>query len=154
MTPAENPSAGICLEATMTTLCPACWRVVPHDARRCSHCGADITNLHERDFRDKLMGALTHPIADTVIRAAVALAARHDPEASHAIETAMRRFPNEPHVLAGLLSALVVVADDDARRLALDALGHRSFIVRRTAAQVLEHIGRPASETGCAHREP
>jgi hypothetical protein len=36
----------------------------------------------------------------------------------------------------------------------LDALGHRSFIVRRTAAQVLGHIGRPASETGCAHREP
>jgi HEAT repeat protein len=138
----------------MTTLCPACWRVVPHDARLCSHCGANITNLHERDFRDKLLAALTHPIADTVIRAAVALAARHDPEASHAIETAMRRFPNEPHVLAGLLSALVVVADDDARRIALDALGHRSFIVRRTAAQVLEHIGRPASETGCAHREP
>jgi hypothetical protein len=101
----------------MTTLCPACWRVVPHDARRCSHCGADITILHERDFRAKLMGALTHPIADTVILAAVALAARHDPEASHAIETAMWRFPNEPHVLAGLLSALVVVADDDARRI-------------------------------------
>jgi hypothetical protein len=35
----------------------------------------------------------------------------------------------------------------------LDALGHRSFIVRRAATQVLGHIGRPASETGCARRE-
>ena len=138
----------------MTTHCPACWRVVPHDARVCSHCGADIAQLHERDFRDKLLAALTHPIADTVIRAAVALAARHDPEASHAIETAMRRFPSEPHVLTGLLSALIVVADDDARRIALDALGHRSLIVRRAAAQVLEQIGRPESETRCARREP
>lgn len=138
----------------MTTLCPACWRVVPHDMRLCSHCGADIPHLHERDFRDKLMAALTHPIADTVIRAAGVLAARHDPEASHAIETTMRRFPNEPHVLAGLLRALIAVADDEARRIALDALGHRSLIVRRAAAQVLEQIGQPASETGCAPREP
>ena len=137
----------------MTTLCPACWRVVPHDARWCSHCGADITSLHERDFRDKLIAALAHPIADTVIRAAVALAARRDPEASRAIETAMRRFPNEPHVLAGLLSALIVVADDDARRIALDSLGHRSFIVRRAAAQALEQMGRSDSESACERRE-
>jgi predicted amidophosphoribosyltransferase len=81
----------------MTTLCPACWHVVPHDARHCSHCGADISQLHQRDFREKLLGALSHPDRDTVIRAAVALAARHDPIASHAIETAMSRFPNEPH---------------------------------------------------------
>lgn len=137
----------------MTTLCPACWRVVANDARLCSHCGADISQLHERDFRDKLFGALSHPNPDTVIRAAMALAARHDSAASEAIETAMRRFPHEPHVLAGLLDALMFVADDDARRIALDALGHRSFIVRRAAAQVLEHIGRPGSESVCERHE-
>lgn len=137
----------------MTTLCPACWRVVPPDARHCPHCWADIAQLHERDFRDKLLSALTHPIPDTVIRAAVALAARHDPEASRAIETAMLRFPNEPHVLAGLLNALMVVGDEDAKRIALNALRHRSFIVRKAAAQVLEHIGSPHSESPCRDRE-
>jgi HEAT repeat protein len=137
----------------MTVLCPACWRVVPAAATQCPHCHADIAQLHEREFREKLLAALSHPIADTVIRAAVALAARHDPEASRAIETAMRRFPNEPHVLAGLLSALIVVADDDARRIALNALGHRSFIVRQAAAQVLEHTGRPEPETKPTCRE-
>jgi HEAT repeat protein len=119
----------------------------------CSHCGADICQLHERDFRDKLLGALSHTDRDTVIRAAVALAARHDAAASQAIETVMRRFPNEPHVLAGLLNALMFVADDEARRIALEALGHRSFIVRRAAAQVLEHIGRRDAESTCARRE-
>lgn len=128
----------------MTTLCPACWRVVPNDARVCSHCGADISQLRERDFRDKLLGALSHPDRDTVVRAAVALAARHDPAASHAIETTMRRFPNEPHVIAGLLNAMIFVADDDARRIGLEALGHRSIIVRLAAQQLLEHIDQQA----------
>jgi HEAT repeat protein len=138
----------------MTVLCPACWRVVAVDATRCPHCEADISLLHERDFREKLLGALSHPDRDTVIRAAVALAARHDPAASQAIETAMRRFPNEPHVLAGLLNALMFVGDDDARRIAQDALGHRSFIVRRAAAQLLEHISRSESEPTCARHKP
>jgi len=137
----------------MTTLCPACWRVVSHDAPRCPHCWADIAQLHERDFRDKLLSALTHPIADTVIRAAVGLAVRGDPGASRAIETAMQRFPNQPHVLAGLLNALVVVRDEDAKRIALDALGHRSFVVRKAAAHVLEHIGGAHSESTCRDRE-
>ena len=137
----------------MTTLCPACWRVVTNDARVCPYCGSDISQLHERDFRDKLPGALSHPDRDIVIRAAVALAARHDGAASQAIETAIRRFPNEPHVLAGLLNALMFVADDEARRIAHEALGHRSFIVRRAAAQLLEHIRRRDGESMCARRE-
>jgi hypothetical protein len=153
MTPAESVRQEPCLEAIMTTLCPACWRVVPNDARVCSHCGAGISQLHERDFRNKLLGALSHPDRDTVIRAAVALAARHDVAASQAIGTAMRTFPNEPHVLAGLLNALMFVADDEARRIALEALGHRSFIVRRAAAQALEHMDRCGAESSCVRRE-
>jgi hypothetical protein len=148
MTPAESSSAGICLEVAMTTLCPACWRVVPNDAHRCNHCGAALSSLHQRDLRDKLLGALTHPDRDTVIRAAVALAARHDPDASHAIETAMARFPHEPHVLGGLLTALMFVGDEEARRIAQDALGHRSFIVRRAAAQMLQQMNRCQEAAG------
>lgn len=124
----------------MTTLCPACWREVSHADRRCSHCGADIVQLHERDFRDKLLGALSHPNPDIVIRVVVTLATRRDPAAVQSIEAAMARFTNEPHVLAGLLNALTYVGDDHARRIANQALAHRSFIVRRAAAQALEDI--------------
>lgn len=137
----------------MTTLCPACRRVVSNDARVCSRSGADISQLHERDFRDKLLGTLSHPDRDTVIRAAVALAARHDAAALQAIETVMLRFQDEPHVLAGLLTALRFVADDEAQRIALVALDHRSFIVRYAAAQLLEHINGADEESKCAHRE-
>ena len=137
----------------MTSLCPSCWRVVPNNARRCTQCGADISALHHRDFRDKLLGALSHPDRDTVIRAALALAVRHDPEASRAIEAAMARFPHEPHVLAGLLNALMFVGNADAKRIAHEALGHRSFIVRRAAVQTLQHMAGHVEST-CAPREP
>jgi hypothetical protein len=123
----------------MTVLCPACWRVVPADATRCPHCHADIAQLHQREFRDTLFGALTHPDREMVVRAVRALAARHDPAACDAIETAIQRSTREPHVVAGLLDALNFGHDSDAQRIALDALGHPSFIVRRAATQVLEH---------------
>ena len=70
-----------------------------------------------------------------------------------AVETAMRRFPNEPHVLAGLVNALMFVGDDDARRIALESLGHRSFVVRRAAALALEHLDRLDSKPICERRE-
>lgn len=123
-------------------LCPACWRGVAPDATRCPHCGADIEQLQRREFREKLLGALSHPDRDTVVRAAATLAVRHDPGVAHAIEAAVRRFANEPHVVAGLLEALTPIADDNARRIALDALGHPSFIVRSAAAQVLERLSQ------------
>jgi hypothetical protein len=62
-------------------------------------------------------------------------------------------FPNEPHVPAGLLNALMFVGDDDARRVAREALGHRAFIVRRAAAQALQHMN-PQAERTCERREP
>jgi HEAT repeat protein len=124
----------------MTVLCPSCWRTVALDAARCPHCGADIQRLHERDFREKLLGALSHPDRDTVVRAVSILAARHDPETCPAVERLIHRFANEPHVLAGLLGALTAVPGPEARRIALDALGHPSFMVRRAAAQVLKRL--------------
>lgn len=124
----------------MMALCPSCWRSVRPDATRCPHCGADIEQLHERAFREKLLGALSHPDRDTVVRSVLILAARRDPETCAALERTIRRFASEPHVVAGLLDALNVLPAADARRIALEALGHPSFIVRRAAARILAQI--------------
>jgi hypothetical protein len=138
----------------MTTVCPACWRVVPNEARRCSECGGDVSHFHEEALRDTLLAGLSETDRDAATRAAVALAARHDVAASQAIEATMQRFPDEPYVLVSLLEALMLVAEGDARRIALDALGNPSFIVRRAAAEILEQIGRCNAESACARREP
>ncbi len=90
----------------MTVLCPACWRTVEHDAASCPQCGADIERLHGRAFREKLLGALSHPDADTVVRAVSILAARRDPATCQAAERAIRRFTKQPHIGAQLLRAL------------------------------------------------
>lgn len=124
----------------MTVLCPACWRVVSLDASTCPHCGCELTRAYQRPFREKLLGALTHPDRDTVVRAVHTLVARHDPASVDALERAMRRFEAEPHVVADLLRALTFVDSAEAERLAREALAHPSFIVRRTAAQMLEQM--------------
>lgn len=124
----------------MMLLCPSCWRPVGPDTPRCPQCGADLRELHERDFREKLLGALSHPDRDTVIRAVLILAARRDPETCRAVEDTMRRFAREPHVVAAVLEALYAVPIPDARRIAGRALEHPSVIVRRAAARLLEDI--------------
>ena len=124
----------------MMALCPACWRVVPIDATECPHCHVDMARLDQRPFREKLLGALSHPDRDTVVRAAAALAGRQDPEVVHAVESAIKRFSQEPHVVTELLNVLFDIDDEETRRIASDALKHPSFMVRRTATQLLEHL--------------
>jgi hypothetical protein len=126
----------------MMALCPSCWRTLAPDATQCPHCGADIQRLHERAFREKLLGALSHPDRDTVVRSILILAARGDPEAPDALERAIRRFASEPHVVAALLDGLAFLPAADAQRLVRDALAHPSCIVRRAAARLLEQIDR------------
>jgi hypothetical protein len=136
------------------TVCPACWRVVPNETRRCSQCGGDVSHFHDEDLRDMLLAGLAETDRDAVTRAAVTLAACHDVAAAQAIEATMQKFPDEPHVLVSLLEALMLVPEGDARRIALEALGNPSFIVRRAAAEILDQIGRCHSESACARREP
>ncbi len=124
----------------MMVLCPSCWRTVAADAARCPHCGADSRQFHERAFREKLLGALSHPDRDTAVRAVLILAARRDPAALRAVEDTIRRFAKEPLVVAALMNALCVIPTADARRMARAALEHPSVIVRRAAARVLEEI--------------
>lgn len=63
--------------------------------------------------------------------------ARGDPSAYAAIEQASARFAEEPHVVAALIDALGYSESEEARRIARDALTHRSFIARRAAARLL-----------------
>jgi hypothetical protein len=121
------------------------WPLVPNDAHRCSHCATDISATSCLE-RCRILTATPSSVQqlpwprDTI-------RSRHPPSRPR-----WRRFPHEPHVLAGLLDGLIFVADDDARRVAQDALGHRSFVVRRAAAQALQQMERHP-ETTCERRE-
>jgi predicted amidophosphoribosyltransferase len=53
--------------------CPQCFARIPVDAEICSVCGVDISALSERDYNEKLVHALHHPLSDIRLRAIVAL---------------------------------------------------------------------------------
>jgi uncharacterized OB-fold protein len=125
----------------MLALCPSCWRTVAPGSARCPACGADLQRLDERAFREKLLGAVSHPDRGTVVRSVRILAARGDAEASLALERALRRFENEPLVIAELIEAVADLPGAGGRRLALEALEHPSVIVRRAAARILARCG-------------
>ena len=107
----------------------------------CPFCGADIQRLHERDFRDKLLAAATHPDADVVVRAAAILVSRHDPAAVDMIAAAIDRFDGSALTVSALLNVLTAVNSERAASVAERALHHRSALVRKAAEQLLAHRG-------------
>ncbi len=123
----------------MIALCASCWRAVDPSASRCRHCGADLAALDRRSYTDKLIGALQHPDAETVMRVAKVLGDRGDPRAMDPLRSALRRYWHEPYLAAAIVRALGRFQHVQAREAIEDALGHDSFIVRKEAAIALQH---------------
>lgn len=132
-------------------LCPACWRPVPSTISSCPQCHAPVAVLAAGPLHDRLFAALAHPDGDTAIRAALALVRRRDPESVQAVAALIRRFARAPHLVAGLLDALMFVDDPAAGSVAREALDHPSLVVRRAAAHVLRHLALDAGG-GAAQR--
>ena len=62
--------------ATETLYCPNCFAMIPADASVCTFCSADIGEISGRDFRDKLLHTLEHPLDDMRMRAIISLGLR------------------------------------------------------------------------------
>jgi len=125
----------------MIALCPSCWRVVPVAADRCPTCRADLRGLDEREYGQKLVGALDHPDRETVMRVAAILTARQDESASPSLIAALKRYWSEPYVAAAIVQALGQLPGSAARNAVQEALGHESVIVRAKAELALHEYG-------------
>lgn len=100
--------------------------------------------LDQRSYTDKLIGALQHPEAQTVARAATILAKTAPTEAFRRLESALRRCWREPYLAAAIVEALGLLDSATAHALLTEALGHESLIVRAAAATAFQR-GRPDS---------
>jgi len=69
----------------ITYFCPACWRIVKREARRCAACGADLFHLDQGAFAVKLVEALRHPEPTIRQRAAFILGELGDGTAAAAL---------------------------------------------------------------------
>lgn len=119
--------------------CPACFVSLAQEAYTCPVCGTRMAELSGRDYREKLVHALLHPLADVRMRAIIALGWRSEPETADALVGCALRHPSD--VVQGLeiINSLDLMKDAVIRQTALSTLQaqHPAHAVREGAARAL-----------------
>lgn len=118
--------------------CLACFVPLPQEADTCPACGARMVELSERNYREKLIHALLHPLADVRMRAIIALGWRGEPAAADALVSCALRHPTD--VVEGLeiINSLGRMKNAMVRQAALITLQmhHPAHAVRESARRV------------------
>jgi hypothetical protein len=122
--------------------CLACFMPLAQEADTCPVCGARMAELSERSYREKLVHALLHPLADIRMRAIIALGWRGEPETAEALVACALRHPLD--VVQGLeiVNSLDQMQDARVRQTALSTVQaqHPAHAVREGARRVLANI--------------
>lgn len=120
--------------------CLECFSLIPAEAAICPVCGARQGDFSARDYREKLIHALLHPLDDVRMRAIIALGLRGEAETADALVECALRHPAD--VVAGLeiVRSLARVKDAGARLDALAVLKerHPAHAVREEAARLIQ----------------
>jgi HEAT repeat protein len=98
-----------------------------------------MAELNGRDYREKLVHALRHPLADVRMRVIIALGRRGESETAEALVECALRYPID--VVAGqeIVCSLARLKSADVRQTALSTLEarHPASIVRKAAKRAL-----------------
>lgn len=118
--------------------CPACFALIDADTSVCPFCDHDLMRLSGREYRDKLLAALNHPLADVRLRAIIALGWRGEGETAEALARCALHHPVD--IVEGLqvVESLRNICDKAARRDALRMLAqrHPARVVRLRTAEL------------------
>lgn len=114
-------------------VCLACFRLAPAQGASCPACGADLAAFSARDYRDKLLHALEHPLADVRMRAIIACGWRGEACAAQPLYELALRHPVD--VVEGLAVVESLRALGDPGRAMLEELAakHPARAVRAAA---------------------
>lgn len=121
----------------MTFFCPECWKEIEEKDRKCSHCGADITEHEKKGFEEKLINALKHPERETVQRAVWILGRL---KTSKAVQPLIRLFQqsDNPFLKREILDTLYEIGTPDAMAFIVRSLKSEISIVRKKAREIIE----------------
>jgi len=123
-------------------ICLACFQLIPVEERTCPRCGADLAALSARDYREKLVHALLHPLADIRIRAIIALGWRGETETADALLECALQHPMD--VVQGLeiINSLSRMHEMSIARTTLSILKarHPAHAIREGAARALASL--------------
>jgi HEAT repeat protein len=126
----------------MIFYCPSCWAEVARAHKACPACGADLQNLSEESYEEKLIRALRHPEPATPVRAAAILG---ELRSNAAVLPLMERAEHteDPYLQEAIAQALGTIGHERAttclKRLKRDG----ALRVRIAAARALDLIATP-----------
>jgi diadenosine tetraphosphate (Ap4A) HIT family hydrolase len=138
--------------------CGACFEQFDARLAQCPHCGALPERLSERDYQEKLLAALEHPLAEVRMRAILAFGRRQQPEVAPALLDCALRHPVD--VVEGLEIVNSLSRLDHGRplrsALASLAAAHPAHAVREAALRANrgEHAPPPDACPFCGHAAP
>jgi HEAT repeat protein len=117
--------------------CPVCFRQIPLAVTHCPHCGAELDVLAARDFAERLIAALDHPLSEVRMRAIIALGWRSEKKAAKSLCALSLRHPVD--VIEGLAVVESLAGMGMQGRVALKCLAqqHRAHAVRMAASHAL-----------------
>lgn len=120
----------------MVFYCPNCWKESLDEQAVCPHCGQKVSSWDEKIFTEKLLQALSHHEPETPVRAVYILGEKKTAEAVGALTRLFRRS-KDPFLQGEIIEAMGKIGGDAAFSLLVEALHHRSFIVRGELAKAL-----------------
>lgn len=123
----------------VTFFCPSCWREVAESEVSCPWCAADITEERARTFAEKLITALTHPIPETVGRAAWILGQIRCIRAVAPLGELLR-MTTDPFLKLQVLDSLEKIGTLDATEIIAEASAQEEGIVGRHARDIVRRI--------------
>jgi len=114
-------------------ICQRCYDLIDAAAAVCPRCGVDLAALWSRDFGNKLLDALQHPLSEVRMRAVIALGWRGEPATAAALERLAWRHPAD--VIEGLavVDSLAQLDSAGQASLAVLAASHPAHAIRAAA---------------------
>jgi hypothetical protein len=127
--------------------CMNCFATIPRNAEVCPACGAEVAEFTSRGYREKLLRALHHPLAEVRMRAVIALGLRRDAEAARDLVECALRHPRDVVEALEIVKSLQLLPAGTLRDEALRELSlrHPAAVVRIAAMSVM--AGMPWRET-------
>ena len=118
-------------------ICLRCFYLIPVEAQTCPRCGADLAAFSARDYADKLIDALDHPLSEVRMRAIIALGWRGEERAAQPLLDLALRHPVDVVEGLAVLESLARMGIEGRITLVALAERHQAHAVRETAKQVL-----------------
>jgi len=121
------------------SFCLKCFYMMSPDENICPACKAPVAAFSAREYMEKLIGALEHPLADVRMRVIIALGMRGDSGVAQRLADCALQHPVD--VVEGLevVKSLRKMKQGKSRQMALEMLArqHPAAVVRIAAMSTL-----------------